>query len=206
MNNKIITIVNYGLGNIRAFSNIFHRLNIPYKIVSTPEDLSESKKLILPGVGTFDWAMNKLNNSGLRETLDNLVLKNNIPVLGVCVGMQIMAKRSEEGSLSGLGWIDAEVKSLNRTKSKQMPLPHMGWNEVRTSISNPLFENIETSRFYFLHSYCIIPKIATTTLAVSNYGNDFTSAIKFKNVFGTQFHPEKSHKSGINLLHNFADL
>ncbi|MFM7545377.1 MAG: imidazole glycerol phosphate synthase subunit HisH, partial [Synechococcales cyanobacterium] len=124
----MVTIINYGLGNIQAFYHIYTQLNLPVKIASSVHDLSEAKKIILPGVGSFDWAMNKLNNSGMRYTLDQLVLEKEIPVLGVCIGMQMLAKSSEEGELPGLNWIDGVVKRFDeQSLSSKNPLPHMGW-------------------------------------------------------------------------------
>ena len=144
-----VCIVDYGIGNIKAFKNIYDKLNINVEIASRKEQFVNVTHLILPGVGTFDWAMSKLNKSGLRETLDLLVLEKKIPILGVCVGMQIMASQSEEGVMSGLNWIKGKVLKLNRN----IILPHMGWNDIKPLIKSHLFNNIENLEFYFLHSY-----------------------------------------------------
>ena len=200
-----VTIINYGLGNIQAFANIYQRLNISVEAATTPEQLAQAEKIILPGVGAFDWAMNRLNESGLRDTLEELVLHKQVPVLGVCVGMQMMANRSDEGELPGLGWIDAEVVRFE-IKDQSSPLPHMGWNDVQPLESNSLFKGIETPRYYFLHSYYIEPINNANVLATSNYGAEFTAAVHKDHIFGTQFHPEKSHQWGIDLLRNFADF
>lgn len=206
-NAKVITIVDYGLGNIQAFANIYNRLNIPVTIASTSETLSTAEKIILPGVGSFDWAMSKLTGSGMRECLDDLVLNKNRPVIGVCVGMQIMANRSDEGELQGLGWIDAEVKKFDINNANQKkPLPHMGWNDVEPLAEDSLFKNMQSPRFYFLHSYYFIPANENVILANTEYSFSFTSAVRDNNVFGTQFHPEKSHHWGIQLLKNFAEM
>lgn len=199
-----VTLVHYGLGNVKAFANIYHRLNIPVVIASTPSQLASASRIILPGVGAFDWAMTRLNESGLRETLDDLVLRREVPVLGVCVGMQMMARRSEEGHLSGLGWLDADVVSVNSSQSSSVPLPHMGWNDVRPSSAADLFRGIVDPRYYFLHSYCVVARKPTEVLATANYGGDFAAALRMRNIFGTQFHPEKSHHAGVELLRNFA--
>ncbi len=199
-------MVNYGLGNIRAFAHIYERLNMPVVVATTAEQLTDAEKIILPGVGAFDWAMTRLNDSGLRDTLDGLVLRQQVPVLGVCVGMQMMAHRSEEGELPGLGWIDAEVVRFDPAQIGQAPLPHMGWNDVRPAATDSLFRGIEAPRYYFLHSYCIAPRQSTEVLATARYGSDFTAAVRSGNVYGTQFHPEKSHQWGIDLLRNFAEL
>lgn len=202
----MVTLVNYGLGNIQAFLNIYQRLNISVEVARTPEELVTAKKIILPGVGAFDWAMTRLNQSGLRVTLDELVLRHKVPVLGVCVGMQIMAHRSEEGELAGLGWIDAEVLRFDSRQIGQAPLPHMGWNDVHPAATDSLFRAIETPRYYFLHSYCIVPRRSSDILATACYENVFTAAVRSGHVFGTQFHPEKSHHWGIEMLRNFALL
>jgi glutamine amidotransferase len=197
-----ICIVDYGIGNIKAFKNIYDKLNINVEIASKKEQFVNATHLILPGVGTFDWAMSKLNESGLRETLDRLVLEKKIPILGICVGMQIMASQSEEGVLSGLNWIEGKVLKLD----KDIILPHMGWNNVKLSNKSDLFNNIENFEFYFLHSYYYKTEDDKHILSMSKYGNPFTSAIYKENIFGTQFHPEKSHKNGIKILENFLKI
>lgn len=203
----MVTIVNYGLGNIQAFNNIYSRLNFPSEIAATPQALSQAKKLILPGVGSFDWAMSRLNDSGLRDILNEQVLINHVPILGVCVGMQMMAYTSEEGKLPGLGWINATVKRFDEASFIQKThLPHMGWNDVVPVQDHPLFNNIKDPKYYFLHSYYFIPGQASQTLATSNYGINFASAVVAGHIIGVQFHPEKSHDWGVQLLKNFALL
>lgn len=203
----MISLVDYGLGNIQAFANIFNRLGIGVEMARTPEELKRAHKIILPGVGAFDWAMTRLNDSGLRETLDDLVLVKGVDVLGICVGMQLMARHSDEGSLPGLGWLDAEVCRFDtRLLKERTHLPHMGWNDVRPLDEENLFKNIKLARYYFLHSYYIAPNNSADTLATAHYGFEFAAAIRSRNIFGTQFHPEKSHQWGIDLLKNFAKL
>ncbi len=204
----MITLVNYGLGNIQAFANIYKRLNIPLKIATLPEDLAGTEKLVLPGVGSFDWAMTRMNESGLREQLDKLVLEDSLPVLGICVGMQMMAKKSEEGDAPGLAWIDAEVRRFDETSfTQQTHLPHMGWNDVAPKSGDSLFRNLDSgARFYFLHSYYFVPTMDDDVLATTDYNGTFTSSVCSGNVFGVQFHPEKSHHWGIQLLKNFAEM
>jgi len=197
-----ICIVDYGIGNIKAFKNIYDKLNVNVEIASKKEQLVNATHLILPGVGAFDWAISKLNESGLRETLDRLVLEKKIPILGICVGMQIMASQSEEGVLSGLNWIEGKVLKLD----KDIILPHMGWNNVKLSNKSDLFNNIENFEFYFLHSYYYKTEDDKHILSMSKYGNPFSSAIYKENIFGTQFHPEKSHKNGIKILENFLKI
>ncbi len=202
-----VTLVNYGLGNIQAFAHIYQRLNIPFEVATSPEQLARAEKIILPGVGAFDWAMTRLNNSGLRDKLEILVLGQRVPVLGVCVGMQMMAQRSEEGKLPGLGWIDADVVRFDPAQIGHAPLPHMGWNDVWPVATDSLFRGMETApRYYFLHSYHIVPRQPADALATACYGSNFTAAVHNRHIFGTQFHPEKSHQWGIDLLLNFAGL
>ncbi len=204
----MIAIVDYGLGNIQAFANIYKRLGISASSVKNSEDLKKAKNIILPGVGSFDWAMTKLNGSGMRESLDEMVLHQGVPVLGVCVGMQMMAQRSDEGNMPGLGWFEAEVKKFDLSKSSHvLPLPHMGWNNVHPKSESVLFRGIEDAPFfYFLHSYYFSQRNDQDVLATSDYGGNFTSAVQHEHIFGVQFHPEKSHQWGIELLKNFAEI
>lgn len=199
-----VTLVDYGVGNIQAFVHIYHRLNIPVEIAKTSSQLATAQKLILPGVGAFDWAMKRLNASGLRDTLDRLVLQQQVPVLGVCVGMQMMARSSEEGQSPGLGWIDADVERFESGTETDAPLPHMGWNDVRPTTQRGLFNSIEAPRYYFLHSYRVTARRQEDVLAVARYGTDFCAAVRSGHIHGTQFHPEKSHHWGMALLRNFA--
>ena len=204
----MITIIDYGVGNINAFVNVYKRLNIPTRIAKEAGDLIDIEKLILPGVGHFDHAMSELTNSGMLVKLNELVLEKKVPVIGICVGMQMMAKSSDEGTFEGLKWIDASVKKFDETKIKQVTrLPHMGWNDVTPVIKSPLFEGLEKDAlFYFLHCYYFECKNSEDVLAVSEYGDKFTCAACYENIYGIQFHPEKSHKHGETLLANFAKL
>lgn len=204
----MITIINYGLGNIRAFVNVYKRLNITAKIAIHPDDLKDADKIILPGVGAFDYAMQLLNSSGLRAELENQVIKNKIPVLGICVGMQMLARSSEEGTLPGLGWIDGIVKRFRPDFQNNIArLPHMGWNTITPVRNNALLKGFDcTSRFYFLHSYYFVCNNEHDVIARSEYGEQFASGVSNSNIFGIQFHPEKSHSNGIRLLENFARL
>ena len=203
----MIAIVDYGLGNIRAFENIYRSLGLSASPVKTVDQLSQASKIILPGVGAFDWAMERLKLSGMAETLNDLVLREKIPVLGVCVGMQIMANSSEEGKLSGLGWIDAEVKRFDIAKFNQKThVPHMGWNGVSVNEQSQLFAGINEPKYYFLHSYYVKVNDEKDVIGRTSYGIQFASAIRSSNIYATQFHPEKSHQWGITLLKNFAEL
>jgi glutamine amidotransferase len=204
----MITIINYGLGNVQAFANLYKRLNIPASIATCAQDLEGATRLILPGVGAFDHAMELLDGSGMREKVDELVLKQQVPVLGVCVGMQILAASSDEGKLSGLGWIDGRVRRFDETTLPQPArLPHMGWNDVIPKNGARLFAGLEQdSRFYFLHSYYFDCASKDNVLATSEYGIAFGCAVGSNNIHGVQFHPEKSHAYGVRLLKNFAEL
>lgn len=204
----MIRIVDYGLGNILAFLNVYKRLNIPVAVARNAEELQGAEKLILPGVGSFDHAMELLQRSGMRESLDDLVLNRGIPVLGVCVGMQIMAERSEEGVLPGLGWIRASVRKLRGAEGKSLlQLPHMGWNDVVPLASSGLFTGLDHDvRFYFLHSYYFDCESSGTALAETDYGLRFACAVHLRNIYGVQFHPEKSHQYGNRLLQNFSEV
>ena len=204
----MIAIIDYGLGNVQAIAHVYKELFLPAAIVSRAVDLKKADKLILPGVGAFDQAMRLLEGTGLRKTLDELVLGQRVPVLGICVGMQMLAHSSEEGKLTGLGWIDAAVKRFDFSSNKNPKfVPHMGWNNIRPVKESPLLIELDQeSRFYFLHSYYMSCKDNDDVIAVTPYGVDFACAVCHGNVYGVQFHPEKSHGFGIQLLKNFGQL
>lgn len=204
----MIAIIDYGLGNVMAFANIYKNLDIPFKIAKNKADLKDISKIILPGVGAFDHAMESLQNSGMREVIDELVLEKKVPVIGICVGMQMLAQSSDEGALSGLGWINAKVKKFDSsTLDKNSPLPHMGWNSINIAHENALLEHIDNeARFYFLHSYYFECHDKQDSVATAFYGDDFTCIVNKENIYGVQFHPEKSHHNGIQLLENFGRL
>ena len=205
----MISIVDYGLGNIQAFLNIFNRLGIKAQRAPNMKLLREASHIILPGVGHFDQAMKKLNNSGLRDCLENLVINSNIPLLGICVGMQILANKSEEGILPGLGWIPGNVRAFSNNPTwSQLPLPHMGWNKLNIHQSKLIFSenNDQLSEYYFLHSYYFDAKDKSTVNATSEYGFKFDALVNHKNIYGVQFHPEKSHECGEKILKNFSKI
>ncbi len=204
----MIAILNYGLGNVKAFANVYRKLNIPNVIAARPEDLAASDKIILPGVGAFDHALELLDRSGMRDVLERKVLSDRTPVLGICVGMQMLAKSSEEGVKPGLGWIDGEVKKFSRSGSDEpVKTPHMGWNTIAPARDTLLMNGLgEGSRFYFLHSYYFQCKNQNNVVGVTDYFGNFASAVSSENIYGVQFHPEKSHSWGTRLLENFAKL
>jgi glutamine amidotransferase len=204
----LIVIVDYGLGNIQALANIYKRLDIPVTFARKADDLVDATHIVLPGVGAFDWAMERLNGSGMRGALDRLVLEEKRAVLGICVGMQMMARRSDEGTAAGLGWFDADVRRFDESRIQgKTRLPHMGWNDVAATSEQDLFNDLGASaRFYFLHSYYFAPHDPADVLATADYGDRFACAVRRGNVYGVQFHPEKSHGWGVQLLKNFAGL
>jgi glutamine amidotransferase len=204
----MISIVDYGLGNIQAFLNVYKRLNVEVRSATTAADLDDASRVILPGVGAFDHAMERLEASGMRAALDDLALRRRVPVLGVCVGMQILAHESEEGERAGLGYIEGRVRLFDAdAPAGPLQLPHMGWNDVAPAPGNRLFAGLDDdARFYFLHSYYFECGRQDDVAAVSRYGREFSCAVTAGNIHGVQFHPEKSHHFGTRLLQNFAEL
>jgi len=201
----MIALLNYRFGNIKAFDNILSNSNINYKIIENFENIKIFSKIIIPGVGHFKSASNKIKKLTYFEKFNDQVLSEKIKVLGVCVGMQIFATESEEDeSAKGLNWIDIKIKKLNFYELKY---PHMGWNKIKLNSNDPIIYNIEdNAELYFLHSYAYGLSDKFDTLAYSEYGEKFSSIIKFKNIYGFQFHPEKSNEIGIKLIKNFCNL
>jgi imidazole glycerol-phosphate synthase subunit HisH len=203
----MISVVDYGVGNIQAFLSLFKRAGIECKRVSTSNELEESKYLILPGVGHFDHAMSKLLDSGLVDTLEKLVITHQLPIVGICVGMQMLSSRSEEGDLPGLNWIPGVVRSFSSIDNN-LPMPHMGWNSVIPTSSSSLFKSElpkSLLEFYFLHSYYFVPDDKSHIAATSKYGIEFPSVISKDNIHGIQCHPEKSHDAGFEFLRRFSE-
>lgn len=201
----MIAIVDYGLGNVQAFKDVYNRLNLPVLIARSSKDLVDATKLILPGVGSFDYAITKLDESGMRKNIEDLVMDKQMPILGVCVGMQMLAKSSEEGKLKGLGWIDAIVKRFDT--NNDIILPHMGWNNVYPRSYDGLYKNTkEDLRFYFLHEYYFDACEESDVEATANYEGEYACSVRRENIYGVQFHPEKSHHFGMQLLKNFAEI
>ena len=205
----MIGIIDYGLGNIKAFENIYRRLSIPVTVLRDESHFVEGiSKLILPGVGAFDHAVSSFTASGMRGITEKKVLSEGLPIIGICVGMQMLAKSSEEGQLSGLGWVDAVVKRFDESRIRSdTHLPHMGWNDVIIDRSSSIFEGVsDRPQFYFLHSYYFACNDRTDIIGEADYGGRFACAIQHNNVFGVQFHPEKSHSPGVRVLENFARM
>jgi glutamine amidotransferase len=202
----MIRIVDYGVGNIQAFMTMFKRLDLPATRACSAAELDGATRLILPGVGAFDQAMQLLNDSGMRHKLEEMVLEQKIPVLGICVGMQMLATGSDEGELPGLNWVPGRVRSFNsHPMSKDLPMPHMGWNDLRIKPEHPLFQNFEAEpRFYFLHSYYFECENPEHVAATADYGHGFDCVVSNGNIHGVQCHPEKSHHFGAQLLKNFG--
>ena len=203
----MITILDYGLGNIGSLKNMFKRINETVRTTSDPNEIKDANKLVIPGVGSFDAAMNSINETkGLREALDLKALRHKIPILGICLGMQLLTNRSEEGILEGLKWIPGEVKKF--PQNKDFKIPHMGWNEVKKNNANiKMIKNLNKgTRFYFVHSYYVNVFDRNHSLLQSEHNIKFDSAIYKDNLYGIQFHPEKSHKYGMNILKNFSEM
>jgi glutamine amidotransferase len=205
----MIRIVDYGVGNIQAFLNLFKRLGVEARRANKPESLSDANRLVLPGVGHFDHAMQQLHDSGMRPRLEELVLGAKVPVVGICVGMQMLAQGSDEGSLAGLNWVPGRVRSFaSQPQSATLPMPHMGWNELHPCGHGKLFsKGFENgAQFYFLHSYFFDADDKSDVAATASYGLNFDAVVSRGHIHGVQCHPEKSHHWGEQLLKNFLEL
>ena len=204
----MIKIINLGIGNVSSVQNMIKRIGFKSDIVSHGEDLNQVDKIILPGVGSFDSAMESLDDLGFRNILTKKIINDRIPILGICLGMQLFLEKSEEGSLPGLGWIKGEVKKFNFAKlNSKLKIPHMGWNYANVVKENPLFPKvINNQRFYFVHSYYVELASKDNSITSTQYGIDFVSSLAKKNIFGVQFHPEKSHQFGKKLLEKFCEI
>ena len=202
----MLVIVDYGVGNLASIKNMLKKIGVASQISSNAEEISKAEKLILPGVGAFDACAGKLEQSGLIPLLNKKVKEDKTPVLGICVGMQLLTKGSEEGKLPGLDWVGGEVV---RFKSDKMPagtkIPHMGWTDVSFSKSSVMSEELVEPRFYFVHSYHAVVDNEQDVLMFAEYGYPFAAAVQHENIMGVQFHPEKSHKYGMKLLSNFVN-
>lgn len=199
----MITIVNYGLGNQGSILNMLKKIGAEAETSSSPEGILGAEKLILPGVGSFDTGMEYIIEKKLIEPLSEKVIGEKTPILGICLGMQLLTKFSEEGNIAGLGWIAATTSRL--PAKADLKVPHMGWNVVTPTRISPLTKGLPNeTRFYFVHSYCVNVENEEDSILKANYGITFDAAIQHDNIYGAQFHPEKSHKFGMQLLENFA--
>lgn len=203
----MISIINYGLGNIGSIIRMIEVCGGSAEVVKSADEISRAEKLILPGVGHFDKGMTELKNRNLMPALKQRVIDDEIPILGICLGMQLLCKRSEEGSEKGLGLIEAEVKKFKNDQIPGLKIPNMGWNQISIIKKNGLLTNSDSNRrFYFVHSYYVVPDSAEITIATAYYGQLYCAAFQNKNIYGVQFHPEKSHKFGMELMRNFIQL
>ena len=203
----MIAIVNYGLGNLSSIQNMCKRLSVDAIINSKEDEIRAASKLILPGVGHFKKGMENLHASGLKGVLDELVLQEKKPILGICLGAQLMTEHSEEGDVKGLGWVDAVTVRFDRNKINGLKVPHMGWSEISTTGHNSLWNNLPAEpRFYFVHTYHFLFNKKEEISATSTYSYEFACAFQKENIYGTQFHPEKSHKFGMKVIENFNKL
>jgi glutamine amidotransferase len=202
-NQSLVVVIDYGMGNVGSVLNMLRKVGCNAILSSGAEDLLRADRLILPGVGSFDAGMTNLKERGYIELLNDQVLRNKIPILGICLGMQLMTKRSEEGAISGLGWLDSETIKF-RDLPSAMKVPHMGWDYVQMTKSSPLFPNTQQEpRFYFVHSYYVSCNNPDDVLTTTLYDKDFVSSFCHNNILGAQFHPEKSHRFGFEFLCNF---
>ena len=204
---KTLAIVDYGMGNLNSVKKKLYRLKTTASITSNPKDIIKADKIILVGVGHFAKAMENIKELNLLDTLNEVAIIKKKPVLGICLGMQLMAKDSEEGNTEGLGWLDANVRKMQVDDTLRFKIPHTGWNKITQSKKSRLMKGIpESSEFYFVHSYHLMPNETSNILNETEYCFKFTSAIEKNNIFGVQYHPEKSHDIGEVLLKNFISL
>lgn len=202
-----IVIVDYGMGNLNSVKKKLTRLNANVIISAEPTDIKSSDKIILPGVGHFKKAMESLKSLDLIDVLNNEILNNKKPILGICLGMQLMAAKSEEGNVEGLGWLDANVIKFRVNDTLKYKIPHTGWNQIMIKKESLLMKNIpELSEFYFVHAYHMLTNDNNDVLNETEFEYRFASAIQKDNIFGVQYHPEKSHEIGEVLFHNFINL
>jgi imidazole glycerol-phosphate synthase subunit HisH len=203
----MITIIDYGIGNLSSIRNMLRKSGFNSIISGRAEDVANASKILLPGMGAFDNCMEKLDQSGLRPLIERRVLKEKVAVLGICVGLQMFMQSSEEGLLKGLGWIKGNTIRFKQEKMQgERKIPNMGWLDVQFKRASPLLKDLDGSRFYFAHSYHVELNESKDELISANYGYDYTVAIEHENIMGVQFHPEKSHRFGMQLLKNFATL
>lgn len=201
-----VGIIDIGLGNTGSILNMLQKIGVSRDLVSSRRTLMNSSVLILPGVGHFDEAMRALHRTGIVDPLTECVLERRVPILGICLGMQLLCRKSEEGDTAGLGFIDAEVKQFRFSVGSDLKIPHMGWNTVDTTKPNTLLPpSNEEQRFYFVHSYKVVPNDPDIIIGATKYSGEFCSAFQYNNIYGVQFHPEKSHRFGMQLMRRFVE-
>lgn len=207
MNTNKTVVVNLGVANYGSMMNMLNKVGADAILSDRADDILNASRIVLPGVGAFDAVMGALNkNPKIRRALEQRVLVDKIPFMGVCVGMQLLFSSSEEGSLPGLGWVSGSIKKFVAPQNERLPIPHMGWNLTHIEKESPLLDKSEKQKFYFVHSYRAIGVNKDEILASTQYGGTFVSAVNNNNIFGFQFHPEKSHRFGMNLFEKFIEL
>ena len=201
----MIAILDYGLGNIKSIYNMLKKIGVVSKITSNVNEIKNAEKYILPGVGSFDHGITKLRSSPFFDILVEEILIKKKHILGICLGMQLLTNSSEEGSEKGLCWIDADTIKFKFNKNSQS-IPQIGWNQISLKKNDPILKNLNENKFYFLHSYHVVCNNNDNIIATTNYFGNFISCISHKNIHGVQFHPEKSHKYGVQLFKNFSEI
>lgn len=203
----MVVIVDYKLGNLGSIYNMLRRLGASVVISDKSDEIRQAEKIILPGVGSFDGGMENLNRSGLRPLLEELVLEKRVPTLGVCLGMQLLTRGSEEGTEPGLGWVSGRTVAFEKpANNPAIKIPHMGWNSIAVKRPDPILTGLTQARFYFVHAYHVKCDDPSNVLAHTEHGEQFVSVYRYGNIWGTQFHPEKSHRFGMKLLANFVEM
>jgi glutamine amidotransferase len=201
---EMISILNYGMGNLASIQNMFKKVGVSCRLITNAKGVAEARALVIPGVGKFDHAIGQIESMGLRDPLENAAFSRRIPILGICLGMQLMTRGSKEGQLPGLGWVKGDTRLIDGT-SLSLRVPHMGWNLVTVQKPSPYFDDsLAEQRFYFVHSYAVQCDDSADVLTTSHYAGEFVSSFSAGNLLGVQFHPEKSHKFGANFLRRYA--
>ncbi len=202
----MITIINYGIGNVASIANMFKRIGQKTSIALDAGDVEKAEKLILPGVGSYDAAVKELQDRNLWSSINNRVLGDKIPILGICLGMQLLCSSSDEGREPGFGWIEARCHKFRFEPGTDIKVPCMGWNHIDLKNDEPIFEDLDHPKFYFVHSYHVVCEDDRNCIATADYGYAYPAAIRKDNIYGVQFHPEKSHRYGMQLLKNFSGI